>query len=709
MNQFDYIHVALHGHFDNKLSVRYTFNGSADGTPRWEGSLPDPDAIVRNFVSARECYVMWHNTHGHYYGVITTDPFDARAGRVMLTLMVSDGDAVAGRAVFSALSALKKAFLEDRQMTDETVRQVLLSVDFPQTPRHLKAWEFDAAKAAQIPAASVKPLCYRTYLSTRELETVFSFPDQAEYDRYIYKVVITATASLRPGVAVDRLTAPVKKVYTVICPEGVEASKEIVAEGDHITLTFNKGGYTPRKESFTVGTISPYVRTEGSALIVKAPEESGMGFTRRIRVNVRSSKGTMVNGYTISVNDRPVDTMEPYITLTESDLKEGRIEIQVASNNFRPFKKVYQASELANESTVDLVLVPVEEGIVLRLDFGEGRVFEEQISIEKNTPEYSQLHSGNFHGFRAHRQGTQGEVYNVDVRSSSKPVAPSFDRASTASTEQQSTGGRVVPHFEKVEPAKKKDRIDMTMPGRQDAEKEAVEKPKERKKPFVTSQPGRDSADKGDGEGQGFSKKLRIICLIVCIVAIILGAVYIIAPLIGSDPDAAKAEGEAAQTENVDESVPQGDEEAQAAAAAASQAGTPAAAPAPEKAAPAAPGEPTADEKADYDYFNKNEVWKRGDLRSDAGRRLYDALVEGNIDAIASSEYFVVEGRATNKKAVKMIEWAWASKGTRNQPGNEKAIRKNVSADRADIANAYEDVARNRPAEPNTTPRPSRK
>lgn len=34
MNPFDYIHVAMHGHFDDKLSVRYTFNGSDGSSQR---------------------------------------------------------------------------------------------------------------------------------------------------------------------------------------------------------------------------------------------------------------------------------------------------------------------------------------------------------------------------------------------------------------------------------------------------------------------------------------------------------------------------------------------------------------------------------------------------------------------------------------------------------------------------------------------------
>ena len=55
MTEPTYIHVAMHGHFDGKLAVKYAFN--ADDA-EWMASLPDPDAIVRNFMSVRKCYVM---------------------------------------------------------------------------------------------------------------------------------------------------------------------------------------------------------------------------------------------------------------------------------------------------------------------------------------------------------------------------------------------------------------------------------------------------------------------------------------------------------------------------------------------------------------------------------------------------------------------------------------------------------------------------
>ncbi|QCD41794.1 hypothetical protein E7747_05555 [Duncaniella dubosii] len=161
-----------------------------------------------------------------------------------------------------------------------------------------------------------------------------------------------------------------------------------------------------------------------------------------------SAKGKQLNGYTITLNGRSVNTMEPYIELYEKDLQPGsEVEIVVQSNNYRPLKLKTPAEEMLVTEQLELVMQPVEQGVTLRLDFGDGRVFEQQISIEKNTPEYNRLHSGNFHGFRAHRQVTQddSEVYNVDVRITSRPVAPNFESSDSDTGEKETKA----PIFEK--------------------------------------------------------------------------------------------------------------------------------------------------------------------------------------------------------------------------------------------------------------------
>ena len=679
MKEFGYIGVSLHGHFDNTLAIKYSFAPELnsigatepDALPEWQASLPDPDAIVRNFVNARESYVMWQNKLGHYYGLITTNPMDPHTGRVMVTIMSRSGAEMNGHKVFSVLNSLKKTFLEDGDTSDSSVERILRSTGISEQPLMLDAWKSKDGDNI------VKSMCYRTYLSTRELETIFSFPEQPDYDKYAYVIAVTATCSLRPGVLVDRIMTPIKKVYSVVCPPDAEASQATVADGDRLAITYSKTGFNSRKETVTIGSPSPYVTIDGSIVMVKTPTESGLGFTRRVRLTVVSAKGGMINGYTVTVNDRRVNTMEPFIELTESDMRSGqKIVIQAASNNYHPLKMEIDPAEINAEKGVELVLMPIEQGIVLHLDFGENRIVEHQISLEKNTPEYSQLHSGNFHGFRAHRLTAPGEVYHVDVRAAGKPVTPTFENVAAKNT-PAAAPVRTVPVFEKVDDARKPEPKPEPEPVSDDKAEETapVEAPeKAEKKPSKPlMRPGL------------FIGLVAIAAVIICCI------IFLPTWTLKSSKSASKApDAPVAVVENAE--VP--------ADTAAKAAETP--------AAPAAQSALSADEQADLDYLNAQRSWKRDALKSESAKQLFDAIAQGDIKAFVSHPYFTTAGRATNKDAVNVADLVWASYGSPTQRSNEVTMKKTVKSDAVNLWDLYEAVARVKPRddEANKNPRP---
>ena len=683
--EYGYIGVSLHGHFESNLAVKYSFAPELnakdgidpDALPEWQASLPDPEAIVRCFVNVRECYVMWQNAIGHYYGLITTNPLDPQTGRVMVTIMVQSGVEINGRTVFTALNGLKKVFLEEGNTSDSAVLQVLHASGVPVKPLMLPAWKTTDGESV------TKSMCYRTYLSTRELETIFSFPNQPEYDKYAHVIAVTATCSLRPGIKVERIMMPIKKTYSVVSPEDVTPSQTTVTDGDRLSLTYQKPGFNPRKETVTIGSPSPYVHIEGSVVVVKTPAESGLGFTRRVRLTVISAKGGMINGYTVSVNDRQVNTMDPFIELTESDLKSGhKVVIQAASNNYHPLKVELDPDAIDADKGVELVLVPIEQGIVLRLDFGENRVFEQHISIEKNTPEYSQLHSGNFHGFRAHRLATAGEVYHVDVRAAGKPVTPAFENVTGKNETLSVPAKRVVPVFEKVG-------------GKKEEPKPAVEpKPIEEEKPVEKPAKKAKSVDE-NGDTKGGKMKLRpgLFIGIVAILAVIICCIIFL-PTWTLKPGKTAQSAENSEIQAVENVAPA----AEAAPAAAEPA--PAAAP--------APAQMSADEQADIEYLNANRKWKRADLKSESARQLFDAIAQGDIKAFVNNPYFTTPNRATNKDAINVADFVWAAYGSPTQRSNEVAMKRGVKEDAVNMYDLYEATARVKPAkdEVNKEPRP---
>lgn len=675
MNDYDYIKIAVHGQFDGAVKTVYTYpSGGADA---WDKDLFDPSAIIKNFLNARDCYVMSAGEGGHRFSLITRNPLDPSSGYILLTMQVADGYALTGRQTVNTLGALKKTLLEDGDRFDDAVTRCLEAVGISAKGVKLKSWENAPATARK--AAG---LCYRTYVSGQDLETILSFPDQNDYARFEGVVVISATASLRPGVNMERITTPVKKTYTVVCPEGVTASKDVVSDGERLTLTFVKEGFTPRKETVVTGAPSPYLRYEGAAIRVKSPRESGMGFVRRVKLVVKSAKGGTVSGYTINVNGRPVNTMEPFIELNELELTPGnKTEISVASTNYRPLKVVKDAKELSTTDTIELTLQPMEQGIILRLDFGEGRVFEQEISIEKNTPEYSQLHSGNFHGFRASRMTTAGagEVYNIDVRSSSKPVAPSFVNVSAnAGTRSQRI---TAPVFENVTKSGGStgsvDRQKPAKPERPDSDRPADGTPR-----------------KGIFDWLG-AKSGYVIGTVLAIAILVIAFIFILPTsdkesseaLVDSvaQPTAFTADPEALKEQNA---------QAPAQPAAPQEANQPAAASTPEA------------EKADIAYLNDNKAWDSASLKSPKFQALLTAIGNGDIDAIVNNEYFAVKGNSTNRYANDVATWIWQAKGTHQEGKNVEVLKNSLKNGRVNVYELWESISRYKPSQPNTAPRP---
>lgn len=680
MPKYDYIKVTLSEMLPGGPHIIYNYPSA---------EAEDPDAVfdgtsaLREFLNLRECYALWSTPLGHYFALVTPNPASPGGGALVITIRLDNECALAGRRTVGLLSELKKVLVEDRLLTGEAVDHCLAAAGLPVEPERLKSWQYE--KPLTSASAPTRPLCYRTYASSSELDAILSFPTQVEYACFDRVLAVQATASLRPGSRLDRITAQLKREYTVVVPVGCTASRMVVSDGERLTLTFTKPGFNPRTENISVGAPSPYVRYDGPAIRVKTAAESGMGFVRRVPLSVRSAKGIPVNGYTINVNGRPINTMEPYIEITERDLSpSAKTEIQVASNNYKPLKVIKTPAELINCEKVELVLEPIEQGITLRLDFGDGRIFQQEITLEKNTPEYSQLHSGNFHGFRAHRLTVAGnaEVYNVDMKSPSRPASmPQAAPHATAATpshpeaqEPQAPRRPVAPVFDKATPDMRQSRKAMRLQEKAVREEAATA--------------AREEAAPADEEAfePEVKKSNKGLWTLVVILALVLigGIVYFLMPDITSTRQAA----EEVTTEAV------ADIPADAAETA---------------PAPASASAPTADEAADIAYLNDNtRTWKAGELKTEKYRALITALEQGDIDAFINHDYVAVDKNLTNSIARSIADMLWAAKGSPNQASNEKAMRKNVKDGVVQVYDMYEAIARVKPAEPNTTPRPVR-
>lgn len=296
--------------------------------------------------------------------------------------------------------------------------------------------------------------------------------------------------------------------------------------------------------------------------------------------------------------------------------------------------------------------------------------------FEKNDPEYLQLRAGMFHGFRANRiVGSDPETYNVVISADS--AAEPIDDTRTQP---------VAPVIENEAPA---NQPEVPRPQTLNApDIRPLEEPDDEPTP---EEPAAAPGPRPEGIRWG-----RVAAICAAIVVIGGVALYFLSRP-SADAPATTAEHDVAV---VADSIAAGD-------SLESIAPTPEAAPAQPAATPAAA--PAANGMgADLAYFNKNNVWRRDDLTTDAGRAFFDTLVSGNIDAIASSDYFAIPGRATNARAIKMMNLLWASKGTGTQNSNQRVMTTRKKSGVINLTEVYDALARYRDANPNTSPRPTK-
>lgn len=665
MAKFNYIQVALRGDVNNATRTIYSYPAAGGNVEaRWDSTLVEPGAALQRFLNTSECYVMQSARRGRYFSMIARNTVDPSRGYYMISIFIEAGCSLTGKQMLSAFSALKKALVEEEKRDDEAVEAALESAGVPVEPVRLDSWNYVAPVLPE--GQQMVDAAYRTYISIQELESIFSFPAQPDYDHYRCVIVVSATTSLRPGIKMTRLTAPIKKQYTVVCPEGGETSEPVAYDGDRLKIVYTRDGFSPREETVTVGQPAVYVKYDGSTIRVRPASQCGIRFTRRFNLAVRSVKGTAINGYTVSINGRPVNTMERTVDLTEVDLADGAtVEIQAASNNYRPLKLEFPAEDLLKRETIDLELHPIEQGVTLRLDFGDGRVFEEQISIEKNTPEYNRLHSGNFHGFRAHRQVTQdnSEVYNVDVRfTGGRPVAPNFEASRQADANvDRTTAGHRAPVFENVSDDDAFDSragVDASLP--------TVE----------TEITPTDSDGHDDTRGKN---RIKWILAVAGAIVLLVVALTLFLPR-GEKLDAVPA----AETELTDTVAP--------------------------VAAPAHVAPLAGEDAADVEYLNSTGRWEVSRVTGESAKKLMAAIESGDIEGVVNNDYFAVTGRCTNSKADEIAGLLWRAYGSPVRASNAKTLRSAVKGGVIDLDALYDGLMRRRPKdeEANTTPRPRR-
>lgn len=703
-SKYKYIDISVSVVSDGRPETVY----STENAPTVQ--LPALNEIASNFEGLSEGYLLWGSGKKRAYSYFILDGAEGHPV-LTVTLLIDRDVLVAGRPIINLLSAIKTRAIDGDDLSSDLLERLVGENGFSEEALR------SSCEAAIDGCGSGVGM--RVYASPTELTNILGFPRQKAYEPYRGVLFVPSTVKLFDEATgnIPEITTPVDKALMVVCPEGVEVSEQKVSLSDHLNLTYLSEGFDPVSVKFEVGTTNRYVRINGPALVVNSARHAGVVFRRRIPYSVVTKDGTPIDTFTILIDERTANRTDDGFEITNADFRNGTIKISVSSTNFSTYSQEFTPESLAEATPLEVVLLPDAKEVLLRMDFGDGRIVEETISIEKNAPEYCQLRAGRFHGFRAHRlMGSTPETYNIEVKPTTivRPQqAPQQPTLPLEEPKEEQTKPVVAPVVEK-EVVAEKPTSQYVAPVIEKAPSAIWEEKKhEIKAPeFTNTTRGEKEPEKKKGES--IIKKLAIpaeyqkwakygaIGLAAILVIWLLAALFS-----GSSEEA---------TETADSVVVETSQiiAAPGTGAPGLEPQTPVAATTPTADAPAAttttPAAATDDEKADIEYLNSSKTWSESKIKSEKYKALFTAIKEGDIDALINHDYYAVKGQATNDNAVKAIEFIWLAKGSNQEKGQSEMLKKIGKKPEIDVYDFMDKASRKLPTkeEQNTAARPQR-
>lgn len=663
-SKYKYLDISVTVVNEDRPSATY----STAGAPAVQ--LPALSEVAAHFTSLSDGYLMWGASTKRAFSYFILDGAEGHPV-LMVTLLMDRDVLLAGRPIVNLLAAVKSRAIEGEELTPDLLDRLVGESGFPGEPLR-------CSEEAEV-GVDATGVCMRSYSSPTELSNIFGFPRQKPYEMYRGVAVVPVTEQMLESDPLPLVTAPLDKALMVVCPEGVESSAERVSFSDHLTVTYLADGFDPVSVKFEVGTTNRYVRINGPALVVNSARHAGVVFRRRVPYTVKTQNGTPIDTYTILIDERTANRTEDGFEISNMDFREGKVKITVSSTNFSTYTQEFTPETLAEAIPLDIVLQPDSKDIVLRLDFGDGRVVEESLNIEKNTPEYCQLRAGRFHGFRAHRlMGSTPETYNVDVKpmvaaqaarqESVIPSAPFAEKETLRQKFQEQTLPLEEPEEPKAEDPEKITSGPVAPAIEKAPSAIRVERKQEIKAPEFTNETRGEVVEEDDDTKPGYMRYTVIGVIAVAVAALawwLLGGS-------GSDGDAGSA---AADTTGVV---------------------------AENAAAPGLPGAvsvstPTPEEQADIDYMNSTSKWTVTQIKSEKYHALTEAFSEGDINAVIGNDYYAIKDRATNPDAVKVVDFLWRAKGTAQEKAHRKVLKQECGKSVIDMHRVMDQLSRRMP------------
>lgn len=182
-----------------------------------------------------------------------------------VTVTVCDDVLLSGADILLILRAAMLCFPDEA-----AVGKALADAGVPQNPMKRALW-----MAPSVPTTA--DTAYRTFLSTRDLECLFSFPSQPATASCARVLLVDATMTPVPGSHVFMPDSPLVRKYMTVYPAGVRLSeRDGVFFDSQLTVTYTDPGHEDSSHTLIAGKPSPFVTYYGAAICVQPLSRLGI-------------------------------------------------------------------------------------------------------------------------------------------------------------------------------------------------------------------------------------------------------------------------------------------------------------------------------------------------------------------------------------------------------------------------------------------------
>lgn len=359
----DKIKVDLYGQYNNNTEHAYSYPDkitnqySYTEATQWAAAITDPRALFQSVCKAGPCYMIYRHKNGYYYSYIERNANDSRGGLEMITIFVPNGYFATGYSVLASLKDLRTILIGSKRYDDSLVQNCISRV------LESKSKELFPPKTQQNPTGQ-SIAAYRTYRDESELSELFTFLKQSEYTN-IDKLLIVKDSDVKEGVTLQRISQPIKRVFTLVSSWNVHSDKNEIAVGDSFHITYDKEGCVSRVLDVKFDPLSSqYYRIDGNELILFGPEKLNITFNKRLIINVESADphNKRIEMVEAVFDGRICDKTENgrlYALIPEDSIFEGSSAVlQVSAPKHETKQVSVNLSKMCNNYTISVVLSP---------------------------------------------------------------------------------------------------------------------------------------------------------------------------------------------------------------------------------------------------------------------------------------------------------------------------------------------------------------